>query len=144
MAAVRLYELVPVPWLVKRRVLKTMILDLFNREKRSLLDLNIIFCDDDFLLGINREFLQHNDFTDIITFDLSDSEEIKGEIYISIPRVIENATNLQADRLSEIHRVIFHGCLHLCGYKDKLKKDKDLMRKKEEEYLKGYASRSST
>ena len=144
MAAIRLYELVPVPWLVKRRVLKTMILDLFNREKRSLLDLNIIFCDDDFLLGINREFLQHNDFTDIITFDLSDSEEIKGEIYISIPRVIENATNLQVDRLSEIHRVIFHGCLHLCGYKDKLKKDKDLMRKKEEEYLKGYASRSST
>jgi probable rRNA maturation factor len=144
MAAVRLYELVPVPWLVKRRVLKSMLLDLFKKEKRNLHDLNIIFCDDDFLLGINREFLQHNDFTDIITFDLSDSEEIKGEIYISIPRVIENATNLQLDKLSEIHRVIFHGCLHLCGYNDKLKKDKDLMRKKEEEYLKGYASRSST
>ena len=144
MAAVRIYELVPVPWLVKRRELKTMILDLFTREKRNLFDLNIIFCEDEFLLGINQEFLQHNDFTDIITFDLSDSNEIKGEIYISIPRVLENATKLHVDRESEIHRVIFHGCLHLCGYKDKLKKDKDLMGKKEEEYLKRYASRSST
>jgi probable rRNA maturation factor len=144
MAAVRLYELVPVPWLEKRRELKSMLLDLFKREKRYLHDLNIIFCDDEFLLGINQEFLQHNDFTDIITFDLSDSTEIKGEIYISIPRILENASKLQVDRASEIHRVIFHGCLHLCGYKDKLKKDKDLMSKKEEEYLKRYASRSST
>ncbi len=144
MATVRLYELVPVPWLMNRRLLKGLVLELFKREKKAIQDLNIIFCDDDFLLSINQEFLQHNDFTDIITFDLSETDEVKGEIYISIPRILENAKKLKVNKTSELHRVIFHGCLHLCGYKDKLKKDRELMRKKEEEYLNRYFSRSST
>jgi rRNA maturation RNase YbeY len=144
MAVVRIYELVPVPWLVNRRELKRIVLELFTREKRVIKDLNFIFCDDDFLLGINQEFLQHNDFTDIITFDLSETSEVKGEIYISIPRILENAMKLEVNRENELHRVIFHGCLHLCGYKDKLKKDMELMRNKEEEYLNRYFSKSST
>ena len=144
MATVRLYELVPVPWLVNRRELKLMVLELFKREGKIIQDLNIIFCDDDFLLSINQEFLQHNDFTDIITFDLSETDEAKGEIYISIPRILENALKLKVNRANELHRVIFHGCLHLCGDKDKLKKDQELMREKEEEYLNRYFSRSST
>lgn len=144
MATVRLYELVPVPWLINRKRLKTMVLEIFRLESQEIQDLNIILCDDKFLLGINREFLQHDDFTDIITFDLSDTVEVKGEIYISVPRVLDNAILHNVSRTEELHRVIFHGCLHLCGYKDKLKNDTSMMRQKEEEYLKHYASRSST
>jgi len=142
--AVKIYELVTVPWLVNRRELKAMILELFKLEKKSISDLNVIFCDDAFLLTINQEFLQHDDYTDIITFELSESDETNGEIYISIPRIIENAVNHEVSKVEELHRVIFHGCLHLCGYNDKLKNEKDTMRKKEEEYLKRYSSRSST
>jgi probable rRNA maturation factor len=144
MATVRLFELTPVPWLIQRRDLKSAVLELFDMEKQPIQDLNIIFCDDEFLLSINKEFLQHDDFTDIITFDLSETQEVKGEIYISIPRILENAILQKVPRTEELQRVIFHGCLHLCGYKDKLKNDQSLMRKKEEEYLKRYSSRSST
>jgi probable rRNA maturation factor len=144
MATVRLYELTPVPWLSNRKDLKSAVLELFDIERQPIQDLNIIFCDDEFLLGINKEFLHHDDFTDIITFDLSETEEVKGEIYISIPRILENASIQEVPRTEELQRVIFHGCLHLCGYKDKLKNDQSLMRKKEEEYLKRYSSRSST
>jgi probable rRNA maturation factor len=144
MATVRLYELTPVPWLVNRKDLKSAVLELFDIEKQPIHDLNIIFCDDEFLLSINKEFLQHDDFTDIITFDLSETQEVKGEIYISIPRILENAISQNVPKTEELQRVIFHGCLHLCGYKDKLKNDLSLMRKKEEEYLKRYSSRSST
>ena len=144
MATVRLYELTPVPWLVNRKDLKSAVLELFDIEQQPIHDLNIIFCDDEFLLSINKEFLQHDDFTDIITFDLSETHEVKGEIYISIPRILENASLQNVLKTEELQRVIFHGCLHLCGYKDKLKNDLSLMRKKEEEYLKRYSSRSST
>ena len=144
MATVRLYELTPVPWLINRKDLKSAMLELFDLEKQPIQDLNVIFCDDEFLLSINKEFLQHDDFTDIITFDLSETQEVKGEIYISIPRILENAILQQVPKTEELQRVIFHGCLHLCGYKDKLKNDQSLMRKKEEEYLKRYSSRSST
>lgn len=144
MASIRLYELVPVPWLVGRRVLKEMILELFAWEKTPVRDLNVVFCDDAFLLKINLEFLQHDDYTDIITFNLSETNEVEGEMYISIPRILENARLLGNRKTDELHRVLFHGCLHLCGYKDKLKSEKDLMRAKEEEYLKRYSSRGST
>ena len=124
--------------------MKACIHELFSQEGILLGELNIIFCDDEFLLGINREYLQHEDYTDIITFDLSDSSLIKGEIYISIPRIIENAGNLHLPNSLELRRVIFHGCLHLCGYKDKLKPEKEDMKRKEDKYLSLYSSRSST
>jgi rRNA maturation RNase YbeY len=107
---------------------------------RPLGSLNIIFCSDEHLLGINRDFLQHDYYTDIITFDLSASSNapLEAELYISVDRVKENATTLGQPFYRELHRVIFHGLLHLLGYKDKQKKDQALMREMEERLLEAY------
>jgi probable rRNA maturation factor len=99
-------------------------------------DLQYIFVTDEALLAMNQQFLAHDTFTDIITFDLSEnSDKIDGEIYISIDRVKENAVKFDVDYLEELHRVIFHGALHLCGYKDKTPAHKKAMRAKEDEWL---------
>jgi rRNA maturation RNase YbeY len=136
---VKFYTLEPLRELKNRRKLKSFIELLVLKEKKSLSQLQFIFCSDDYLLRINQEFLQHDYYTDIITFDLSASVgKIEGEIYISIDRVRDNARFLAVDIADELHRVIFHGVLHLCGYKDKLKTDKALMRKKEDYCLKRY------
>jgi len=103
------------------------------------LRLNYIFCDDGYLLEKNQQFLNHNTLTDIITFDLSEhDDELQGEIYISVDRVRENANKFAADYNTELHRVIFHGTLHLCGYKDKKKADKELMTQMENDCLQKY------
>lgn len=103
------------------------------------ISLNYIFCSDEHLLGINQQFLQHDTFTDIITFDLSESElEIVGEIYISVDRIKENAATFKTDFTQELHRVIFHGCLHLCGFTDKRHADKLEMTKQEDACLSAY------
>lgn len=125
--------------------LKMAIEYIFLKENKELLKLNYIFCSDKFLLSINKEFLQHDYFTDIITFDLSGFEsQIEGEIYISLDRVFENAKNLKIPTRTEICRVAFHGALHLCGYSDKTKNEKIRMRKKEDEYLTHYFKRASS
>jgi probable rRNA maturation factor len=99
-------------------------------------DLQYIFVSDEALLAMNQQFLAHDTFTDIITFDLSEKpDKIIGEIYISIDRVKENAVKFGVDYLIELHRVVFHGALHLCGYKDKTSAHKKAMRGKEEEWL---------
>ncbi|WP_118949511.1 rRNA maturation RNase YbeY [Taibaiella helva] len=91
-------------------------------------NLGYIFCSDDDLLEKNRQFLNHDTLTDIITFDLSEQPAaLDGEIYISVDRVRENAVKFGHPYNTELHRVIFHGVLHLCGYKDKKKEDKALM-----------------
>ena len=123
-----------------RTRLKRFIELLFKRERKKLEMLNYVFCSDDRVLEINRQFLAHDFFTDIITFELSDNEYTNGEIYISTDRVRDNAKALKVSVVAELHRVIFHGALHLCGYKDKTGKDEALMRKKEDEYLKLYKS----
>lgn len=98
-----------------------------------------IFCSDEYLLNINKAHLQHDYYTDIITFDLSVSKsETIGEIYISIDRVRDNAANLKVSIKEELHRVIFHGALHLCGYKDKTPKHEKEMRRAEDKYLSMY------
>jgi rRNA maturation RNase YbeY len=122
----------------RRKALKTFISTVFKKEGKQLDSLNIIFCTDPILLQINREFLDHDFYTDIITFDLSDSGAIRAEIYISADRVRENAQTLSVSIEQELHRVIFHGILHLCGFKDKSSADKALMRKKENHYLRQY------
>jgi probable rRNA maturation factor len=110
-----------------------------NREEVKKVQLTYIFCSDEHLLGINREFLNHDTYTDIITFDLSDSEkELVGEIYVSVDRVAENAEKFKISYNQELHRVIFHGALHLSGFKDKSAKDKAEMRKQEENCLRNY------
>ncbi|MBO9152861.1 rRNA maturation RNase YbeY [Chitinophaga sp. GCM10012297] len=122
-----------------RTKLKEFIQELFTKEEQGLSNLRYVFCTDDYLLQINEEFLKHDTYTDIVTFELSDDPEVtEGEIYISIDRVKENAEKYEVTENYELHRVIFHGALHLCGYKDKSKKEEELMRKKEDEYLKLY------
>jgi rRNA maturation RNase YbeY len=137
---VQLHQLETVS-LKNRNRLKAFIPGLFRKEGKALADLNIIFCSDDYLLEVNKQFLQHDYYTDIITFDLSEpkAKETTAELYISIDRVKDNAATLNTSISTELHRVIFHGCLHLCGYKDKTKKDIEVMRGKEEEWLKRYS-----
>lgn len=123
--------------------MKLLLLQIFRKESTPLQSLSVIFCSDDYLIGINREFLNHDTFTDIITFDLTEKHPsitdkpvpVAGEIYISTERVEENALKLKVFREVELRRVMIHGCLHLCGYKDKLNADKTLMRRKEDKYL---------
>ena len=127
------------PVLGERRKLKAFIEKLFSIEGKALTSLSYVFCSDSYLLGINNEFLNHDYYTDIITFDLSPADTgTEAEVYISVDRVRENARKLKATGKEELHRVIFHGALHLCGYKDKKKGDILIMREKEEEYLKKY------
>ena len=104
-----------------------------ENHAHSLEELNYIFCSDNYLLNINKEFLDHNYFTDIITFDHSDIEKtIEGDIFISIDRVEENATEAETNFGNELHRVMVHGLLHLFGYKDKTNSEKKVMREKED------------
>lgn len=122
--------------LVDRRSVKSIIGILFKREKKKLAQLDYIFVSDKRLLEINREFLQHDDYTDIITFPLSDrGDPITGEIYISVDRVRENAARYGTAIKTELLRVIFHGALHLCGYGDKTAPQQRIMRQMEEKYL---------
>jgi probable rRNA maturation factor len=121
-----------------RTRLKNYILSIFKKEGKKLLSINYIFCTDKALLEINRQFLSHDFYTDIITFDLSDANEVQAEIYISVDRVKDNAKKLGVSFKSEMHRVIFHGVLHLCGYMDKSKQDKEQMRRMENFYLSKY------
>ena len=126
--------------LKQRRLLKKFIIQLFIKEKKSLQSIDIIFCSDEYLLGINKQHLQHDFYTDIITFDLSESSAnpIIGELYISIDRVKDNAALRDEKFSTELLRVIFHGLLHLCGFKDKSPRDIKTMRQKEDEYLRLY------
>jgi probable rRNA maturation factor len=128
--------------LTHRSLLKQVIASIFKKEKVRLSELNYIFCSDDYLLEINLSHLKHDYYTDIITFDLSDEPgRVKGEIYISIDRVRDNAQTFKVSIQQELRRVIFHGALHLCGYKDKRSKDIQLMRNAENHYLSEYLSK---
>lgn len=99
-------------------------------------ELNFVFCSDAYLLEINKQYLDHNTYTDIVTFDSSeDADTIAGDIFISVERTDENANKFDVSKRDELHRVIIHGVLHLCGFHDKKKEDKLLMTAKENEYL---------
>lgn len=98
-------------------------------------DIDIIFCDDSYLHQLNVEFLKHDTLTDIISFDYSIGKQIHGEIYISVERVRENTTIFNTDFENELHRVIIHGILHYCGYKDKTEAESKEMKLREEEAL---------
>ena len=104
-------------------------------ESREVGDITFVFCDDNYILKINKEFLDHDTYTDIITFDYSVGNEIISEIYVSTDRVEENAKKYKQTFENEIHRVMIHGVLHLCGYNDKLAEEKQIMRDKENHYL---------
>jgi len=127
------------PILKSRQKLRNFIGYLFKKEGKRLVGLNYIFCTDQALLKINRRYLNHSFYTDVISFNLSDSaNEIIAEIYISVDRLRDNAEKFKIPIREELHRVIFHGALHLCGYRDKRSSDKELMKQKEDAYLKDY------
>ncbi len=121
--------------MARKHEIKYFIPYLFSEENISFRAINIIFCSDNYLLTINKEFLNHNYFTDIITFDLSHIGKQVSELYISIDRVRENSVKQKNSIQSEVTRVILHGILHLCGYQDKTKQDKIIMTQKEDKYL---------
>ncbi|SKB72766.1 rRNA maturation RNase YbeY [Daejeonella lutea] len=122
---------------LKQRIpIRKWIKHCINTEGFRLKELNFIFCSDAYLLVINRDYLNHNTLTDIITFDNSEVDrEIVGDIFISIDRVNENAVKFKVPQKDELHRVIIHGTLHLLGYPDKGKAAKTLMTSKEDYYL---------
>ena len=137
--AVQFFFLVNNISLTNRTALKKYIPSIFKREKKTLESLTYIFCSDDYLLEINRTHLIHDFYTDIITFDLSEvKSNIVGEIYISTDRVRDNASKLGTTLKEELHRVIFHGALHLCGYGDKTAKEEKEMRNEEGRHLNQY------
>ena len=109
--------------------------DVVSSEGFQVGEINYIFCDDSYLNKINQEFLNHDTFTDVISFDYTLGKEIGGDIFISIERVLENAEKFNEVFENELHRVMIHGILHFIGYKDKTKKDKTLMRTKEDEKI---------
>ena len=120
----------------QRTALKGFIKGLMKREGKQVDTINYIFCTDEYLLTLNKQHLNHNTLTDIITFEYNaPGEPALSDIYISVERVKENASLFKVSFTKELRRVIFHGALHLCGFKDKSPDQSQLMRKKEEEYL---------
>ncbi len=105
-------------------------------EDKSAGEINFVFCDDDYLLTLNIDYLNHDTLTDIITFDYCKGTKINGDIFISVERVKENSLTYQVNFIDELKRVMAHGILHLCGYGDKSKEEILLMRNKEEEKIK--------
>lgn len=123
-----------------RTAVKGFLKKLFLKEGHKLNELNVIFCTDEALLEINRNFLQHDYYTDIITFPLSSGPDpIQAELYISVDRVKDNAKQGGVSFKNELLRVIFHGCLHLAGYGDKSSQQIKKMREREDHYLRLYA-----
>lgn len=121
--------------LEKKDALMDWVSFVLDEEKKELGELNYIFCDDDYLLEINNKALNHNTLTDIISFDYTQGNVVSGDIFISVERVGENAVDLGLSSEDELHRVMVHGVLHYCGYKDKTEKEKEIMRGKEDYYL---------
>jgi probable rRNA maturation factor len=127
--------------LPRRGPLKAFLVSIFKKKNRPLESVTIIFCDDKHLLSLNRQFLQHDYYTDILSFPLSSPRKpLVGEIYISIDRVRDNAVNLGNSFKEELHRVIFHGILHFCGFRDKSPAEIKEIRSEEDRYLKAYFS----
>lgn len=125
-----------------RVALKSFIEKRVKKEGYSIETLTYVFCSDKYLLKMNKDFLSHNYYTDIISFDLSENPgNLIGEVYISVDRVKDNAKTLGTSLKEELHRVIFHGALHFCGYKDKKPSDAKKMRQMEDLWLTAYLSR---
>jgi len=120
--------------------LKKFVVDIFLKTTKKKLSLSVVFCSDDYLLNINKQFLNHDYYTDIITFPLEETEATSlAEIYISLERVWDNAKKQKVTFDDELHRVLFHGVLHLTGLKDKTKEQKATMTVAEDKWLKAYA-----
>jgi probable rRNA maturation factor len=132
---VRFHVLQPFSFNEKKQ-LKQAVRELMDNEGKAFESLDYIFCSDEYLLEINQRYLKHDNLTDVITFNLSDTHDlIKGEIYISVERIQDNSLLFNTSFRDELARVVFHGALHLCGYKDKTKSEQAEIREKENYYL---------
>jgi len=120
---------------LKKESISVLIKNIVLEENKNIGHVSFIFCDDNYLLEKNKEFLNHDFFTDVISFDYSEKNTVSGDILISIDRVKENAKLFNVDFLSELHRVMIHGLLHLLKYNDKTKEEKRIMTQKENYYL---------
>ncbi len=116
---------------------------LISKENKACGDVTVIFCSDNYLLEINQIYLNHDYYTDIITFDYSDNQAVSGDLFVSVDRVLDNANSLRVEAKEELVRVVFHGVLHLIGFKDKTEEEKALMTAKENEYLYNFVSRET-
>jgi rRNA maturation RNase YbeY len=123
------------PKKIKKRHIDNAIKYLINNEIKELGNLSIILCSDNYLLKINREYLKHDYYTDIITFNYVERNRISGDLFISIERIKENSVEYNTTLIKELYRVMFHGVLHLIGYNDKTADEKKVMREKEDYYL---------
>lgn len=122
-----------------RVALKAFLEKQLKKEGIRIECLQYVFCSDKYLLDINKQFLNHDYYTDIISFDLSETKGVLiGDIYISVDRVKENAKTMKTTQVNELLRVIFHGALHFCEYKDKKPADAKLMRSMEDKWIKAY------
>src|SRR5690606_17164093 len=115
--------------------LSTWLISVISAENCSISEINYIFCDDDYLHKLNVEFLEHDTLTDVIGFDYSVGKQLEGDIFISTERVADNAKDLEVSFNDELCRVMVHGLLHFCGYKDKTSEEAKEMRAKEDSYL---------
>lgn len=122
--------------LEKEKEFRNWVDQVIESEGKYVGDLNFIFCNDEYLHEINLKYLDHDTYTDIISFDNSLGNTLHGDIFISTDRVQENALNFNVDFIEELKRVVIHGVLHFCGYMDKSEREKELMRRKEEEKMK--------
>lgn len=127
--------------LKNKTLVKAFIPNIFSAEKKGLKSIAYIFCSDETLLEMNKQQLNHDYYTDILTFELSSTKNTEAEVYISVDRVKENAIQLNQPFEREVLRVLFHGALHLCHYKDKTRKEEALMRKMEDYYIDQYYER---
>ncbi len=123
----------PVP--IQEKILILQLNSLIKNELKKAGDISIIFCSDEYLLEMNKTYLQHDYYTDIITFDYVEGDVVSGDLFISLDRVKENAQQFDTALLKELYRVVFHGTLHLVGYKDKSETEQEQMRAKENYYL---------
>jgi len=122
--------------LKEKNKIRQWIVDAIKNESKKTGDITCIFCSDEYLLSMNQQYLHHDDYTDVITFDYTEGDRISGDIFMSVERILDNSIQLKTTPEEELHRVMIHGVMHLCGYKDKLPKERANMTKKEDQYLK--------
>jgi probable rRNA maturation factor len=115
--------------------IRLWIVNAIKNEGKKTGDITYIFCSDNYLLQMNQKYLQHDDYTDVITFDYTEGDRVSGDIFISFERILDNSNILATKLEDELHRVMIHGIMHLCGYKDKQTLERAQMTEKENQYL---------
>lgn len=121
--------------LKEKAKIRRWISQVVENECKTIGEISYVFCTDTYLLDINQQYLKHNTYTDIVTFDYTEEGKISGDLFISVERVTENAQRFSVNFEHELKRVLVHGILHLCGYKDKSEEDEKVMRAREDYYL---------